>query len=59
MTTVFSITKTTRERDLNDDIAKYISTQYTNSKVFTAVSGGKGEGSQSYVLEKHKLIVKN
>lgn len=47
MTTVFSITKKTKERDLNNDIAKYIGTQYTNSKLFTAVSGGKGEGSWS------------
>lgn len=55
----FSITKKSMERDLNNDIAKYISSQNTNSKVFTVVSGGKGEGSWSSVLEKHKLNVKN
>lgn len=59
MTTFFTITKKTKDRDLNNDTAKYISTQYTNSKLFTAVSGGKGEGPWSYVLEKHKLNVKN
>lgn len=54
MTMFFSITKKSMERDLNNDIAKYISSQNTNSKVFTVVSGGKGEGSWSSVLEKHK-----